>query len=614
MALVFFLGFSLSILVGGLVGKRIRSIAKVIIAAILTAAAIAFVELWLVTLNGYTPKEAVWHFFFTGLFLYPVTTIISALVARRRGGKQKSDTSQSPSPEPSNQWHDDEVLNPLFVVGETSSEPSNQPLLAKSTSSVKKQTMSKSNKEILDVDGDEGFWEEAAEEFDNNRNKGLWTKCLTACDENEKEARVAYLTKRVQQFTEAERIRGEEEAKAKAKAEEAERIRAEQEIKAKAKAEETKRIRLEQEAKAKAKAEAKERRKTFWAKAIRVYLPFGSIFLVLFLFWYDNKKAELEEEAKKTAAVEAQRAEQEAEAKTEAEEAERIRLEQEAKAEEVERFRAEQEAKAEEVERIRAEQEAKAKAKERSKKFWEMVAESKPFSIPELSLDMLWVKPGTFEMGSPTTEAGRGGEEILHPVILTEGFHLGKNEVTQSQWERVMGSNPSRHKGADRPVERVSWTGVTAFCEKLTALEREAGRLPAGMAYQLPTEAQWEYACRAGTTTAYAFGDSLTSGQANISGGPRGTTEVGKYPANGWGFHDMHGNVWEWCADWYGDYPAGAVRDPVGPADGSFRVLRGGSWFYSAYSTRSAHRFRDGPAGSHWYLGFRLSLRPPASQ
>jgi formylglycine-generating enzyme required for sulfatase activity len=187
---------------------------------------------------------------------------------------------------------------------------------------------------------------------------------------------------------------------------------------------------------------------------------------------------------------------------------------------------------------------------------------------------------------------------------------LGKHEVTQSQWEKVMGSNPSHFKGANRPVGVVSWTDVTSFCDKLTALERKAGRLPAGMAYQLPTEAQWEYACRAGTKTAFSFGDSLTSDQANISGGPGETTAVGKYPANGWGFHDMHGNVFEWCADWYGDYQVGAARDPVGPAVGSYRVTRGGSWDYTANYARPAYRPSYEPAYSYNNLGFRLSLRP----
>ena len=159
-------------------------------------------------------------------------------------------------------------------------------------------------------------------------------------------------------------------------------------------------------------------------------------------------------------------------------------------------------------------------------------------------------------------------------------------------------------------MEEVSWTEVTSFCEKLTKLEREAGRLPAGMAYQLPTEAEWEYACRAGTTTAYAFGDELTAKDANFDESVGETTAVGKYPANGWGFHDMHGNVWEWCADRFGNYPTVAVSDPVGPAVGSYRVYRGGAWFLTAYYVRSAYRNGDLPASSPSYLGFRLSLRP----
>ena len=173
-----------------------------------------------------------------------------------------------------------------------------------------------------------------------------------------------------------------------------------------------------------------------------------------------------------------------------------------------------------------------------------------------------------------------------------------------------MGSNPSEFKGADRPVEQVPWDKVTSFCEKLTELEREAGRLPAGMAYQLPTEAEWEYACRAGTKTAFSFGDELTAKDANFARNVGETTDVGQYPANAWGFHDMHGNVWEWTADWYEEYTSGAVSDPVGPAVGSFRVLRGGSWYASANSARSAIRLWFVPADGSDYLGFRLSLRP----
>jgi sulfatase modifying factor 1 len=232
-------------------------------------------------------------------------------------------------------------------------------------------------------------------------------------------------------------------------------------------------------------------------------------------------------------------------------------------------------------------------------------AEGKPFAIADLSLEMLWVKPGTFEMGF--------SDKTRHTVTLTQGFYLGKHEVTQSQWGKVMGSNPSHFKGVSRPVETVSWTDVTSFCDKLTASERRAGRLPAGMTYQLPTEAQWEYACRADTKTAFSFGAGLNPGQANIAGGPRETTDVGQYAANPWGFHDMHGNVLEWCADWYGDYPSGVVRDPVGPAVGSFRVDRGGSWSLTADNARSAYRYGIEPADSFYSLGFRLSLRP-ASQ
>ena len=244
--------------------------------------------------------------------------------------------------------------------------------------------------------------------------------------------------------------------------------------------------------------------------------------------------------------------------------------------------------------------------------------EGKPFAIADLSLEMLWVKPGTFEMGF--------SDKTRHTVTLTQGFHLGKHEVTQSQWGKVMGSNPSRFKGVSRPVEAVSWHSVTSFCDKLTASERAAGRLPAGMTYQLPTEAQWEYACRGGTKTAFSFGEAAGelhrhANYADVNtdfdwsdkahdDGYENTSPVGSYKANGWGFYDMHGNVYEWCADWYGDYPTGAARDPVGPAVGSARVLRGGSWDYTADYARSANRGRGLPAYSYYNLGFRLSLRP----
>jgi sulfatase modifying factor 1 len=234
-----------------------------------------------------------------------------------------------------------------------------------------------------------------------------------------------------------------------------------------------------------------------------------------------------------------------------------------------------------------------------------------PWTVPDLSLEMLWCKPGSFQMGSPEDEEDRYEDETLHEVTLTSGYWLGKHPVTQAEWEKVMGNNASHFNGANRPVEKVSWDDVTSFCEKLNERESEAGRLPAGMAYQLPTEAQWEYACRAGTTTAYAFGNELTAKDANTGSSKlKETTDVGKYPANLWGFHDMHGNVWEWCADWYENYPSRTVSDPVGPADGSDRVGRGGSWSDAALNARSANQGRNVPAISFSTLGFRLSLRP----
>jgi sulfatase modifying factor 1 len=232
------------------------------------------------------------------------------------------------------------------------------------------------------------------------------------------------------------------------------------------------------------------------------------------------------------------------------------------------------------------------------------------FSIPFVNLDMLWCKPGTFMMGSPKDEKDREEDETQHKVTLTKGFYLGKHEVTQAQWEKVMGSNPSHFKGATLPVEKVSWDEAIKFCEKLTQTEKEAGRLPEGWTYTLPTEAQWEYACRAGTTTVYFFGDEITPKQANYDENVDKTTPVDTYPANAWGFHDMHGNVWEWCLDWYGKYPDGSAIDPVGLSDGSIRVIRGGCWnSFDGRFMRSAFRIRSTPDNRNFNLGFRLSLQ-----
>ncbi len=264
-------------------------------------------------------------------------------------------------------------------------------------------------------------------------------------------------------------------------------------------------------------------------------------------------------------------------------------------------------------------EEQKAPTKEPVKAPTEPVLTAEPvkgqsFSIPDINLDMLWCKPGTFMMGSPEDEKGRtmGRVETQHEVTLTKGFWLGKYEVTQEQWEKVMRTNPSLSKGGTLPVETVSWDDAMEFCEKLTQAEKAAGRLPEGWVYALPTEAQWEYACRAGTTTAYSFGDEITPKQANYSKEKIGkTTAVGTYPANAWGFHDMHGNVYECCSDWNGKYPSGSVSDPVGPSDGTIPICRGGGWVSFGKHMRSASRSGNAVSSDDrlGFLGFRLSLQ-----
>ena len=224
-------------------------------------------------------------------------------------------------------------------------------------------------------------------------------------------------------------------------------------------------------------------------------------------------------------------------------------------------------------------------------------------------MEMIYCPPGEFMMGSPKSEEGRLNDETQHRVRLTRGFWLGKYPITQRQWRSVMGSNPSYFKGDYLPVERISWDDCQAFIEKVNAA--------LGRGARLPTEAEWEYACRAGTTTAYSWGDALNGGSANCVGkhpcgtkskGPylEKTTPVGKYGANHWGLCDMHGNVWEWCADLYGGYPTGSVSDPKGSTTGDARVSRGGGWGSSARYCRSAGRNRSNPGSRSRYYGFRL--------
>ncbi len=232
---------------------------------------------------------------------------------------------------------------------------------------------------------------------------------------------------------------------------------------------------------------------------------------------------------------------------------------------------------------------------------------------------MVFIPPGAFTMGTPQDEEGRYKDETQHQVTLTRGFWLGKTEVTQAQWQTVMGKNPSKFKGDNnRPVENVSWNDCVEFCKKLSAKE--------GKRYRLPTEAEWEYACRAGSTTPFHTGATITTAQANFDGQPYGgsvrgenrkqTVAVASLSApNAWGLHDMHGNVTEWCADWYATYEgdtksnsADDATDPKGPDDGELRVFRGGSMGNGPILCRAGYRRGVAPQDRDDSFGLRLAL------
>ena len=232
------------------------------------------------------------------------------------------------------------------------------------------------------------------------------------------------------------------------------------------------------------------------------------------------------------------------------------------------------------------------------------ILQTKALEVEDLgkgvSLEMVLIPAGKFMMGSPASEIGRDISEKQHEVTLTKPFYMGKYEVTQEQWQAIMGDNPSQVKGEKLPVTNALWGNCQDFIKKLNA-NTSGG-------YRLPTEAEWEYACRAGTTTSYSFGDRLTNAIANYAFGPQGRTKaVGSYNPNAFGLHDMHGNVWEWCEDWRGTYPAGAVIDPKGPATGERRILRGGSCD-GVSDCRSSGRINFGsPAYRVAFNGFRLA-------
>jgi formylglycine-generating enzyme required for sulfatase activity len=213
-------------------------------------------------------------------------------------------------------------------------------------------------------------------------------------------------------------------------------------------------------------------------------------------------------------------------------------------------------------------------------------------------------------MGSSETDQEHNGDELQREVSITHSYWLGKYEVTQAEWRALMGDAPSAFKGENLPIEQISWARAVEFCRKLTDKERAAGRLPDSLEYSLPTEAQWEYACRAGSLRAYGGTGTLDEFAWFTTNSNSSTHEVGKKQPNAWGLHDMHGNVWEWCADWFSLHKKGAVSDPIGPATGSARVSRGGGWGSSASSCRSAFRFACQPGSQVNNLGLRLALVP----
>lgn len=243
--------------------------------------------------------------------------------------------------------------------------------------------------------------------------------------------------------------------------------------------------------------------------------------------------------------------------------------------------------------------------------------------------NLVFIQPGTFTMGSPPDEVGRDSDEGPQTtVIISRGFWMGKYEVTQGEYEALTGSNPSWCNGdrtaagglnygidTNRPVELVSWLDAIQYCSALTQKERAANRIPPDSLYRLPTEAEWEYACRAWTSTRFSYGDD--PGYTNLAnyawfGDVGGTTHpVGEKPANPWGLHDMHGNVWEWCQDWVGEYAGGTALDPQGPdSSGSGRVFRGGGCSTLARSCRSASRNSSLSFNSFGNVGFRVVLAP----
>lgn len=246
------------------------------------------------------------------------------------------------------------------------------------------------------------------------------------------------------------------------------------------------------------------------------------------------------------------------------------------------------------------------------------------------SIRFCWAPSGRFRMGSPASEPRHRSDEGPVDVTISDGFWTGKFEVTQSQWAALMGAFPreqDKGRGNDYPVHWINYPEAEEFCRRLTAQSHADGSLPKDWEIRLPTEAQWEYACRAGTTTATSFGNRLDATHANIAttypedaalAEQRQSTKAGSYPPNAWGIHDMHGNVWEWCRDWYhSQLPGGVDPDFIAVKgdrnrDGTYsRVRRGGAWIEQGWACRSAMRLRYEPERRSDHIGFRVVAVKP---
>jgi len=234
-------------------------------------------------------------------------------------------------------------------------------------------------------------------------------------------------------------------------------------------------------------------------------------------------------------------------------------------------------------------------------------------AVTSIGMMLVPIPAGEFRMGSPDSDGhARGHEKAQHGVKITRPFYLGVLEVTQQQYEKLMGKHECLFPGAKSPVDNVNWTDAVTFCRRLSELPKEKAL---DHVYRLPTEAEWAYACRAGTSTIFSFGDSESqvgeyawfkknSGQT--------THPVGQKKPNPWGLYDMHGNVWEWCQDWYGgQYSSDSVTDPKGPRSGKRRVLRGGAYARRLSFIRSASRYSEVPAVRSGYNGFRIARDYP---